>query len=78
MTAFITTVTEYHESDGRLVRVRCSRPQSWNIVAMRHFQSLVHRAAARCGWLDEGTSRPSRDSSLAALPVSTKLPGHAP
>ncbi|MCE9520480.1 MAG: glycosyltransferase [Verrucomicrobia bacterium] len=31
MTAFVTTVTEYHEGGGRMVRVRCSRPQ-WNRV----------------------------------------------
>jgi len=31
MTAFIASVTEYHDGGGRLVRVRCSRPQ-WNRV----------------------------------------------
>ncbi len=77
-TAFITTVTEYHEGGVRLVRVRCSRPRYWNLLCTRYFHSLVHRAAARCGWIDESLAQVSRDSSLAALSSSNKLPEQIP
>ncbi len=127
MTAFITTVTEYHEGGGRLVRVRCSRPQwnrvmnwlwplpitfsalaallipgtdgersarvatgiflqlaaagfslLWDIIATRQIHSLLHRAVARCGWLDKKHTRVTHNSSLAALPSSDKLPEQIP
>jgi hypothetical protein len=77
-TAFVATVTEYHEGKGRLVRVRCSRASFWNFLAARRFHALLHQAAEDCGWLDEDHSRDSENSTLAGLPSSTKLPEHAP
>lgn len=78
ITVFIALVTEYYEGGGRMVRVRCSRPWHWNYTASRYFHSLLHRAAERCGWLDKGRSRTSRDSPLASLPASVKLPEQIP
>jgi hypothetical protein len=133
MTAFVTTVTEYHEGQGRLVRVRCSRPGMyrlwdmlvplplvlglllalailgewllptseirhlirmelgmfvplgvmlawilWDIIATRRFYLLIRRAARRCNWFEKGGWPAARESALAVLPASAKLPEHVP